>query len=232
MKTAHEILSEVNEILSTNWKKREGRKVPETEDISLGNDAVTFEGTVLYADMADSTGLVDGFKDWFAAEVYKCYLVGACHIIRNNAGTITAFDGDRVMAVYLGKVKNSSAAKTALQLNWLITQINAALKATYPSSAFRLQHSVGIDTSNLFVAKTGIRNSNDLVWVGRAANYAAKLSNISDPTCNIFITENVFKVLTDETKHGGNPKRLMWDRMHWQQRNIPIYKSNWSWKLT
>ena len=33
---------------------------------------------------------------------------------------------------------------------------------------------LGIDTSKLFVARTGIRKSNDLVWVGRAANYAAK----------------------------------------------------------
>ena len=38
------------------------------------------------------------------------------------------------------------------------------------------KQSVGIDTSELFVARTGIRRANDLVWVGRAANHAAKLS--------------------------------------------------------
>lgn len=229
MKTVQEIMDEVEAILATKWQTRDGTKVPEPEDIRLGNDAVLLDGTVLYADMADSTGLVDGYKNWFAAEVYKSFLVAACHVIRNNSGVITAFDGDRVMAVYIGSTKNSSAAKTSLQLNWLVIEINKALKAAYPSSAFQLRHSVGVDTSSLFVARTGIRNSNDLVWVGRAANYAAKLSGVSEFGYSAFITEPVFKKLSDETKYGGNPKRLMWERSHWEETNVTIYKSNWTW---
>ena len=230
MKTAQEIIAEVKEILATKWETRKGTKVPEPEDIKLGNDAVLLDGTVLYADMADSTALVNGYKDWFAAEVYKCYLVAACHVIRNNSGAITAFDGDRVMAVYIGSSKNSSAAKTALQLNWVVIEINTALKAAYPNSTFQLRHSVGIDTSSLFVARTGIRNSNDLVWVGRAANYAAKLSGMSEGGSSLFITQPVFDVLSDETKYGGSPRQSMWTRSHWQERNITIYRSNWNWK--
>ena len=88
--TSKDILAEINNIFSTRWSTREGRKVPEAEDVSLGNDAVSLDGTVLYADMADSTGLVNNFKDWFAADVYKAYLVSACRIIRYNDGGITA----------------------------------------------------------------------------------------------------------------------------------------------
>ena len=231
MKTAQQIIGEVKEIFATpKWQTRNGTKVPEPEDVKLGNDAVLLDGTVLYADMADSTALVNGHKDWFAAEVYKSYLVAACHVIRNNSGVITAFDGDRVMAVYIGDYKNSSAAKTALQLNWAVSEINAALKAAYPNSTFELRHSVGVDASSLFVARTGIRNSKDLVWVGRAANYAAKLSGISDNSAGAFITEPVFNKLSDETKYGGNPRQSMWVRSHWQERNITIYKTNWTWK--
>ncbi|MGA6986614.1 MAG: adenylate/guanylate cyclase domain-containing protein [Terriglobales bacterium] len=230
MKTAQQIINEVKEIFAApKWQTRDGTKVPEPEDIKLGNDAVLLDGTVLYADMADSTALVNGHKDWFAAEVYKTYLVAACHVIRNNSGAITAFDGDRVMAVYIGDYKNSSAGKTALQLNWAVNEINIALKAAYPNSTFELRHSVGIDTSSLFVARTGIRASNDLVWVGRAANYAAKLSGISDNSPTAFITESVFNKMSEDVKYGGNPKKLMWDRSHWQERNITIYKSNWRW---
>jgi class 3 adenylate cyclase len=230
MKKAEEIIGEVKEILATEWSTRKGNKVPEPEDVSLGNDAVQIEGTVLYADMADSTALVKGFKDWFAAEVYKSYLIAASHIIRNNSGEITAFDGDRIMAVYIGSSKNSSAAKTSLQLNWAVKKINEELKAVYPNTGFELKHSVGIDTSSLFVAKTGIRDSNDLVWVGRAANYAAKLANLPDASYGAFITESVFKLLSDKSKYGGNPRRSMWVRMQWNERNITIYKSNWTWK--
>jgi class 3 adenylate cyclase len=48
------------------------------------------------------------FKDWFAAEIYKSYLISACRIIRDNGGEITAFDGDRVMAVFIGNMKNTN----------------------------------------------------------------------------------------------------------------------------
>ncbi len=230
MKSADEILAEIKKILATKWQTREGLVVPEAENIRLGNDAVKLNGTVLYADMADSTGLVNGFKDWFAAEVYKAYLVAACRVIRNNGGIITAFDGDRVMAVYIGKAKDSSAAKTALQLNWVVIQINAAIKAAYTTTAFVLKHSVGIDTSSLFVARTGIRNANDLVWVGRAANYAAKLSGFSELGYSLFITEPVFNAMSDASKNGGIPKQCMWIKGYWEDRNLTIYKSNWHWK--
>ena len=229
MKVANDILSEVKSIFTTKWQRRDGLKVPEPEDVKLGNDAVSIEGTVLYADMADSTGLVDGYKDWFAADVYKAYLVAACKVIRSNGGVITSFDGDRVMAVYMGALKNSAAATTALQLNWAVIQINNAIKAEYSNSGFILKHSVGIDTSQLFVARTGIRGSNDLVWVGRAANYAAKLSCLSDPKYSVFVTEPVFSKLSDPAKNGGTPRKCMWDKGYWEERSMTIYRSNWNW---
>jgi class 3 adenylate cyclase len=162
MKTGQEIIGEIKAILATKWQTRKGTKIPEPEDVKLGNDAVLLDGTVLYADVADSTGLVNGYQDWFAAEVYKAYLVAACHVIRNNGGVITAFDGDRVMAVYLGNNKNSAAAKTALQLNWVVNEVNSALKFAYPSSAFQLQHSVGIDTSASSWPEPGSENPTTL----------------------------------------------------------------------
>ncbi len=232
MKSHDEIKAEVEQILKTKWERREGREVPEAEDVQLGNDAVELDATVLYADMADSTGLVIGYKDWFAAEVYKTYLIGACEIIKNNGGTITAFDGDRVMAVYIGGGKNSSATKTALQINHLSKEIiNCALKKEYPDSSFQLEQSVGIDTGKLFVARTGVRGTNDLVWVGRAANYAAKLCSLREGNYSTFITQEVFNMLNDSTKYGGEPKQLMWEKVIWKQRGIPVYRSSWQWTL-
>lgn len=230
MKTVIEILSEVDDILSTKWQTRDGRQVPESTDIKLGNDSVTFDGTVLYADMRGSTELVNGFKNWFAAEIYKCYLTAACYIVRNNSGTITAFDGDRIMAVYIGDSKNTSAAKTALQIHFIVKEINNKIKIKYPTTAFQLDQSVGIDTSNLFIAKTGIRVYNDLVWVGRSANFAAKLSTLNKSDYKSYITDDVFKFLADEAKNGGNPKRCMWDKIYWEERGIYIYASNWWWQ--
>lgn len=231
MKSYDEIKAEVEQILKTKWNRREGREVPEAEGVQLGNDAVELDATVLYADMADSTGLVIGYKDWFAAEVYKAYLRGACEIIKNNGGVITAFDGDRVMAVFIGGQKNTSAAKTALQIKYLAKEIiNPALKKEYPNSAFQLEQSVGIDTGKLLLARTGVRGANDLVWVGRAANYAAKLCSLREGVYSSFITEDVFNAMQDSSKFGGEAKQLMWEKVMWTQRGVPVYRSSWQWK--
>jgi len=231
MKKLREIETAVDDILSTSWKSRKGQAVPETENVQMGNDAVELEGTVLYADLADSTGLVLGYKDWFAAEIYKIYLLASCEMIRNNGGIITAFDGDRVMAVFIGDNKNTAAAKCALQIDYLVTKVlNPKIQSKYPNTGYKLKQSVGIDTSPLFVARTGVRGSNDLVWVGRAANYAAKLCCLRDGLFTSFITAEVYNMLADSAKNGGDPKRPMWQKVMWAEMGIAVYKSSWHWK--
>lgn len=232
MASSKEIQEEVSAIFTTKWKERDGQVVPDSDSIKLGNDAVNIDATILYADLAESTDLVNNFKAFFAAEVYKAYLVTACRIIRGEGGEITAFDGDRVMAVFHGSSKNSDAARAALKINWAVQKIiNPTIKAKYPMTTFEVRQAVGIDTSPLFVAKTGIRGSNDLVWVGRAANYAAKLSSYRNGAYRTFITGDIFGRLNDNSKYGGNPKRLMWDKLMWSETGITIYGSTWWWEM-
>lgn len=231
MKSSTEILSEVSKTFSNKWETRDGRVVPVQTDVQLGNDGVKLDATVLYADMTDSTDLVDNYKDWFAAEIYKSYLLSACHVIRNNQGEITAFDGDRVMAIFIGTSKNSAAAKAALQIRYIVGEINTKLRGAYPSTSYKLRQAIGIDCSSLLVARTGIRNSNDLVWVGPAANHAAKICTEADETFPIVITEAVYKKLNDASKYGGEPRSDMWQRHYSEARTSPLYRSSWQWKF-
>jgi class 3 adenylate cyclase len=147
-------------------------------------------------------------------------------VIRNHAGVITAFDGDRVMAVYRGNAKNSNATQSALRLAWIVRQINDRIQATYHTS-YKLEQAIGVDTSPLFVARTGIRDNNDLVWVGRAANFAAKLCELASDVTSIHITPEVYNKLNLAAKYGGKPKRNMWTKTIWQAKGIPLYRSNW-----
>ena len=217
----------VEEIFKEKWSIREGRKVPESEDLALGNDAVKLDGTVLYADLDDSTNLVDGYQPAFAAKIYKAYLSCAAKIIRSEGGVITSYDGDRIMAVYIGGSKNTSAACSALKINYAVTKIiNPILKECYPKTDYLVKQVVGIDTSNLFVARTGIRGSNDLVWVGRAANYAAKLSSLSADYPSR-LTEAVYKKLNKSVKY-SNDGKPMWKEATWNDMNgMRIYRSTW-----
>jgi class 3 adenylate cyclase len=227
-----ELDAAVKKIFRDSWDSRDGRVVPVPEDLGLGNDAVKLNATVLYADIADSTKLVDTSTPQFAAEVYRSYLTCAATIVKANGGVITAYDGDRIMAVFIGDLKNSNAAKTGLQINSaVIDVINPALAGQYPQSAFQLRQVIGIDTSPLFVARIGVRNDNDLVWVGRAANYAAKLAAINEYN-TVFITTDVFNKLAEFAKIGSPSKKLMWTPRRWTQMgNLAIHSSNWKWNL-
>lgn len=231
MSLADELKEYVAKTHSKQWVRREGQVVPNTEDITLGNQAVDLDAVVLYADLKDSTGLVKNWSDWFAAEVYKNYLYVVSKIIRAHGGAITAFDGDRVMAVYIGDAKNSNAAKTALKINWAVINIlQPAIDAQYPNNTYKLAQKVGVASSKTLVARTGIRGSNDLVWVGNAANIAAKLAAL-DRGYPSYITHEVFTMLSDETKNGGDPERLMWVDLGTSDGYGRIYGSNFWWGL-
>jgi class 3 adenylate cyclase len=224
-----ELRTRVKEIFAEQWETRNGNVVPDAEDVGLGNDAVKLKGAVLYADLADSTRLVDNETASFAAEIYKNFLHCASKIIENEDGVITAFDGDRVMAVFIGDYKNTSAARCALKINYAVKQIiNPAIQAQYSTQAYRVRHVVGVDSSTLFVARTGVRGANDLVWVGRAANYAAKLSSLNEPGYSSYITKRVYDNMNKKAKFGDDG-RPMWESRTWNE--MTIYRSKWTWEI-
>ncbi|NWL10378.1 adenylate/guanylate cyclase domain-containing protein [Paenarthrobacter nitroguajacolicus] len=214
------------------WTTRDGQKVPAAEDIKLGNEAVKVEATVLYADLAESTQLVKDKKDSFAAEVYKNYLYTAGKIIRSHGGVITSYDGDRIMAVFIDGAKNTNAAKCGLKIRWAVDHVlQPAVKASYPKSTFKLKQKVGIDTSPLFVARTGIRGSNDLVWVGTSANNAAKMAALPT-TYSTYISAATYNRLLDSSKFGGPNKKNMWTDLGSSQLGYTIYGSSWRWSIS
>ena len=175
-----DLKSEVLKILQEEWSEREGRVVPASDDLKLSNAAVILDGTVLYADLDDSTKLVDAKDPSFAAEVYKCFLVCAARIIRFEGGEITSYDGDRIMAVFIGDSKNSDAARTALKINYAVLKIvNPAIQEEYPKANYSVKHVVGIDTSSLFVARTGIRELT--ISFGSVARQTMRPSCLHDP---------------------------------------------------
>lgn len=219
------------DVFKSKWETTKGQKVPdENSKLTLKNTAITIDGTVLYADLDGSTAMVDGYKDWFAAEIYKTFLYCCARILSAQDGVITAYDGDRIMAVFIGDRKNTNAVKAALKIKWAVDSIiMPQLKTIRPKTKFELKHVTGIDTCSLFVAKTGARGANDLVWVGNAANYAAKLTTL--PPSHTYITKRVYDKMLDEVKTSKG--RAMWTALKWNNfNNETIYRSNWHWSFS
>src|SRR6266567_1302175 len=182
MSLKEDLTIEVKATFRAQWEAQSTTNVPAPENLKLNaNHAKDLEtATVLYADLDGSTNMVDMYDWQFSAEVYKTYLRCASQIMKSEGGSITAYDGDRAMAVFTGELKNTSAVRCALKINWAVEEIiRPALKVQYPSTNFILKHVIGVDTSQLRTARIGVRGDNDLVWIGRAANYAAKLTTLS-----------------------------------------------------
>ena len=222
----------VKKVFKDAWEEREGQVVPEASYLKLGNEAVHFErATILYADLSGSTKMVES-KSWqFAAEIYKTYLHCATKIIKDEGGVVTSYDGDRVMGVFIGKSQTTPAARAGLKINYAVQKIvNPAMHEQY-NTDYDVVQVVGIDTSEVRVARTGARGDNDLVWVGRAANYAAKLTELklSERT---WVTKEAYHYMLDNVKMVGSPKRNMWKSYKWSQMgDHQIYGSTWTWKV-
>ncbi len=222
-----ELIRDVGQVLAQEWSLRTGQVVPGTEDIALTGGGVTLNATMLYADLARSTELLSSFDKRVVAKIIKSFLACCAKIITRGGGEIRSFDGDRIMGVFIGDSKNTNAAKAAMKIHYAVQLIlNPKLKAKYASLAnTKIEHCVGIDTGEMLVVRSGIRNSNDLIWVGHAANMAAKLSEVRDPPYYTYITSDVFKKLANDGKYadsGNGP--LMWIETN------GFYKSNYHWR--
>ena len=219
MISSTELKTTVTGIFKGTWRETEGRVIPNPGDLRLDNEARSFDAaTVLYADLAESTSLVDNYPWQFSAEVYKSYLRCAARIISDEGGSITAYDGDRVMAIFLSDNKNTRAVRTAMKIAHVVRNIiNPALKEQYPKEIYSVAHSIGIDTSPIHAASIGVRGDNDLVWVGRAANHAAKLAGKHGQP--IWITKEVHDVIHDSVKFDSKKSASMWHQSSWSDMN-------------
>jgi class 3 adenylate cyclase len=194
---------------------------------------------MLYADLAGSTQLSMVLLPTVVAEITKSFLTAACRVIRHHGGHIRSFDGDRVMGVFVGPGMQDRAVSAALELHWFVREyIRPLYLAKYPAIGglgLDIAHGVGIDTSDVLVAKTGIRRNNDLVWIGRAPNIAAKLAAIRIDDARTFITGAVFLALDRTIRVSGlsdnPPLSEMWDAHPWSDAPAawsgPIFSSSW-----
>jgi class 3 adenylate cyclase len=232
MTSSSDLRTAVTDIFRYQWSATDGRVIPVPGDLGLGNVARSFDAaTVLYADLDGSTSLVDSNTWQFSAEVYKAYLRCAARIISDEGGAITAYDGDRVMAIFLGQTKNTQAVRAAMKIAYAVEQIiNPALKAQYTNTNYTVAHSIGIDVSPIHAASIGVRGDNDLVWIGRAANHAAKLAGKHGYP--IWITKEVHDVINDDVKKDSSTGANCWSRRSWiEMGNRDIYGTTYVYRF-
>src|ERR1700722_9516634 len=149
-----DLTGELRKSFRETWSTRDGRIVPEPKDVGLRNIGVNLEATVLYADIDGSTSMVDSKSKEFAAEVYKSYLLCAVRVIKSEGGAGAAYDGDRVMSVFIGDSKNTSAVRCAMRIKSAVDNIINPLIKDVRKSDFLVRQWAAWRTNTLMAGQS------------------------------------------------------------------------------
>lgn len=124
MALVDELTARTHEFASNSWGEiPNGYVVPSADALTFGNTGIRIDATVLYADICGSTTMVDALHDTRAAEYYKAFLHCFAKIVKAEDGTITAYDGDRLMAIFVGGDQAVEAIRAALKISTAVSDI-------------------------------------------------------------------------------------------------------------
>jgi hypothetical protein len=139
-------------------------------------------GSVLYIDIRRSTELNLAHKPQTVAKLYSAFVRAMTRCARYHKGHVRGIIGDRVMVLFDKKDCFVNAVECAFSMNPVAKYvIDKYFKANEVTCG------IGIDTGRMLVTKTGVRrhgaeqaNYRNLVWLGRPANVASKLTDLAN----------------------------------------------------
>lgn len=233
-----DIESDIEKTVYTNLTTTERNdgtieSVPEPDKMGY-SEGIYLPSTYLYADMADSSGLVAISPADTVAKVMKAYLSVSTRIIRANDGHIRSFDGDRVMGIFAGTNRYTRAVKSAMQIKWAMNElVQPAITKQFKSvkdNNWHLRHGCGIASGKALLVRAGFRGNDDMISIGTAPNLAAKLSDLREDSFNTFIGAGTYKSLTREAI--VHKEKNIWTGPYdfaMGAKNYPYYKTSYRW---
>lgn len=207
------LCSHIDDNLDVTFDAADARVIPSTDTVALKSGAASVDAAFLYADLAGSSKLAEVCPWQTTAKIIKAYLYVCSRIISVWKGEIRSFDGDRVMGVFMGETPCNDAVKCAREIDYtMYYALKPKAKAAFKSVAnnsIPLNHCVGVDYGRAHAVRGGIRNNNDLLWIGKPPSFAAKLSDIRNYPREVYISKRVFDRLNDDQKTYDG--KAMWE---------------------
>jgi adenylate cyclase len=198
-----ELSDEVGTILANDFAitATTTKTVPHSSDgaITFPNlDAKTqacklIDTCVLYIDIRRSTELSITHRAPTVAKLYSAFVRAMTKCARHFGGHVRGIIGDRVMVIFDCDDCFRKAVDCAILMNSTAQYvINRHFKQN------EVQCGIGIDTGKMLVTKTGFRrrgyeqhNYKSLVWLGRPANVASKLTDIANKPSDGFQCDKI-----------------------------------------
>lgn len=201
------LTEKTNGFLAGTYESSQPGSVPVPEDIPLGNNAATFEAVTLFVDIRQSSDIAETFRLQTAAKMMKAYFDGAVRIASTNGGYVRSFNGDGMLALFRGDSQRNNAVKAAMQVKWFVRQFLRPKFERYFSNneaalgqTLDFDVGIGVDQGTIFAVRVGIKGTNDVAWIGRGTNTAAKLAGLASSPRNIWITRAIYAQLNDSRK--------------------------------
>jgi class 3 adenylate cyclase len=153
------------------------------------------ETCVLFIDIRRSTELNLQHRAHTVSRLYSSFVRAMVQCAEQYNGHVRGIIGDRVMVIFDVADCFTNAVRTAQAMNTVASRIiNRYFKAN------EVECGIGIDFGRMLVTKTGFRrhgaerhNYKSLVWLGRPANVASKLTDIANKSAT-FKSEPAVKV--------------------------------------
>ena len=115
--------SKVDGYLAGEYEITSPQSVPNPEDIPLGNKAAKLVATTLFVDVRQSSDITNTFRRQTAAKMMKAYFDGAVRIINANHGYVRSFNGDGMLAIFIGEGQSNNAVKAAMQIKRFVDSV-------------------------------------------------------------------------------------------------------------
>ena len=208
-----EIDADVQDVLARNFVYSTTKEVPNRDDSGLsyerGKDkrGKEIETCVLFVDIRNSVALTDKHQHQTMGRVYTAFTKAVLKVARHHGGHTRNIIGDRVMVVFPVENCFKNAVDCSVSINHIASKIiNKRFYVDFKCG-------IGIAYGKLRVIKVGIqRNGTEngenkgLVWVGKPANYASRITDMANKTIQeefIEVNHNPINPLAINPLFGG-----------------------------
>jgi len=193
MATNQETLEKLNEYLNASYVQEETRIVPKRTDLTFGNTVKKMSfAVVLYVDMRKSRKILSDATTFWSVKIHRAFLLALTHCVEKRDGHMRSFNGDGIMAFFVGENASSRAVRAAMDTKGFVLELNQSLES---KGLNPIDFGIGIAQGEVKVAKSGKAGDDltkqDLIWVGLPVYLAVELSDYARSSYNIWISNNV-----------------------------------------
>jgi adenylate cyclase len=153
------------------------------DDLRLGG--VRLEGTVMFSDLRDFTGFAESLPADRVIEVLDRYVSEMSDAILDNGGTLVAYMGDGIMAVFGAPIEMAAHADCAVaaareMLYERLPHFNEWLKKSRLGDGFRM--GIGLSSGSIMSGTVGSERRLEYTTIGDTTNTASRLEAMTKAT--------------------------------------------------